>query len=229
MQAAWLSKDLAQYGNDARLPCWILPVIHRIPFANEPAVLTMSALFQASTDQLDLMGIATMLLNRGANCCPAQSGVYRNLRTLVRHRKKLFKMKTGVCNRIHTIVDRLFPGFLNKKKSGIVPFSNSSLQLMQMRFSAPQIRLRQRRVLIRNLEKRGTKKDEQVAAKLQEYASQVLTTPDGYTATLQVSLDSHVIHYRCLFDGAHQLVNEMAQLLAQTQGDHIKVLPKLSD
>jgi hypothetical protein len=42
---------------------------------------------QASTDRLDLMGIATMLLNRRANCCPAQTGVYRNLRTLVRHRK----------------------------------------------------------------------------------------------------------------------------------------------
>ena len=173
---------------------------------------------QASTDRLDLMGIATMLLNRRANCCPAQTGVYRNLRTLVRHRKKLVKMKTEVRNRIHTIVDRLFPGFLNERKSGVLPFSNSSLYLMQERFSAPQIRRRQRGALIRNLEKRGTKKADQVAAKLQEYASQVLTTPDEYTATLQVSLASHVTHYRCLFDGARQLVNEMAQLLAQTQG-----------
>jgi hypothetical protein len=88
--------------------------------------------------------------------------------------KKLVKMKTEVRNRIHTIVDRLFPGFLNEKKSGILPFSNSSLYLMQERFSAPQIRRRQRSALIRNLEKRGTKKAEQVAAKLQEYASQVL-------------------------------------------------------
>ena len=173
---------------------------------------------QASTDRLDLMGIATMLINRRANCCPAQTGVYRNLRTLVRHRKKLVKMKTEVRNRIHTIVDRLFPGFLNERKSGVLPFSNSSLYLMQERFSAPQIRRRQRRALIRNLEKRGTKKAEQVAAKLQEYASQVLTTPDEYTATLQISLASHVTHYRCLFEGAQQLVNEMAQLLAQTQG-----------
>ena len=29
---------------------------------------------QASTDRIDLMGIATMLLNCRANCCPAQSG-----------------------------------------------------------------------------------------------------------------------------------------------------------
>jgi len=69
---------------------------------------------QASTDRLDLMGIATMLLNRRANCCPAQSGIYRNLRTLVRHRRKLVVMKTEVSNRIHTVVDRLFPGFLKE-------------------------------------------------------------------------------------------------------------------
>jgi transposase len=173
---------------------------------------------QASTDRIDLMGIATMLLNRRANCCPAQSGVYRNLRTLVRHRKKLVKMKTEVSNRIHTIVDRLFPGFLNEKKSGIVPFSSSSLYLMQERFSAPQIRRRQRPVLIRNLEKRGTKKAEQVAAKLQGYATQVLTSPDEYTATLQISLSSHVAHFHCLLEGAQQLVKEMALLLARTQG-----------
>jgi len=174
---------------------------------------------QASTDRLDLMGIATMLINRRANCCPAQSGVYRNLRTLVRHRKKIVKMKTEVRNRIHTIVDRLFPGFLNEKKSGIVPFSNSSLYLMQARFSAPQIRRRRRSTLIRHLKKQGTlKKTEQVAAKLQQYAAQVLTTPDEYTATLQISLTSHIAHYRCLFDSAQQLVNEMALLLARTQG-----------
>jgi hypothetical protein len=127
-------------------------------------------------------------------------------------------MKTEVRNRIHTIVDRLFPGFLNEKKSGILPFSNSSLYLMQERYSAPQIRRRQRRALIHNLEKRGTKKAEQIAATLQGYASQVLTTPDEYSATLQVSLASHITHYRCLYDGAQQLAKEMAQLLAQTQG-----------
>ena len=173
---------------------------------------------QASTDRIDLMGIATMLLNRRANCCPAQTGVYRNLRTLVRHRKKLVKMKTEVRNRIHTIVDRLFPGFLNEKKSGIVPFSSGSLYLMQERFSAPQIRRRQCPALIRNFEKRGTKKAEKVAAKLKEYATQVLTTPDEYTSTLQVSLSSHVAHFRCLLDGVQQLEKEMALLLARTQG-----------
>jgi transposase len=173
---------------------------------------------QASTDRLDLMGIATMLLNRRANCMPAQSGVYRNLRTLVRHRRKLVKMKTEVRNRTHTIVDRLFPGFLNEKKSGINPFSKSSLYLMEDRFSAPQIQRRRRSTLITQFKRLGTPNAEQIAAKLQVYAAQVLTPPDEYTATLQVSLSSHAKHYHCLLDSAEQLQREMALLLCQTQG-----------
>jgi transposase len=173
---------------------------------------------QASTDRIDLMGIATMLLNRRAKCCSAQSGVYRNLRTLVRHRKNLVKIKTEVRNRIHGVVDRLFPEFLNEKKSGIPAFSNSCLYLMQERFSARQIRCRKRAALIRNLEKQGTPKAEQAAAKLQQCAAQALNTADHYTGTLQVSLSSHVAHYRCLLDSIAQLEKETAQLLAQTQG-----------
>jgi hypothetical protein len=107
----------------------------------------------AGTDRTDLKGIAAMLLSRRANCRPPQSGIYRSLRTLMRHRKKRVKMKTEVKNRIHTIVDRLLPGFLNEKKSGILPFSNSSLYLMQDRFSASQICRRKRSALIRHLEK----------------------------------------------------------------------------
>ncbi|MDA9761638.1 IS110 family transposase [Desulfobacterales bacterium] len=77
---------------------------------------------QASTDRIDLMGIAAMLLNCRGNCCPAQSGTYRNLRLLVRHRRKLVQMLTEVKNRVHGIVDELFPGFLKEKNTGIVPF-----------------------------------------------------------------------------------------------------------
>ena len=102
------------------------------------------ASIQASTDRLDLMGIASMLLNRRANCSPAQCGIYRNLRTLIRHRRRLVVMSTEVRNQIHTVVDRLFPGFLDEKNTGIVPFTNSSLYLMENRISARQIARRKR-------------------------------------------------------------------------------------
>jgi len=173
---------------------------------------------QASTDRLDLMGIATMLLNCRANCCPAQSGVYRNLRTLVRHRRKLVVMSTEVKNRIHTTVDRLFPGFLDESKSGIVAFTKSSLYLMEDRFSPSQIRRRRRQKLIEILKRFGTSKPESTAAKLQQYAAQVLHTPVEYIGTLQLSLAQHVKHLRCLHESVEQLEREIAVNLAQTQG-----------
>ena len=173
---------------------------------------------QASTDRLDLMGIATMLLNCRANCCPAQSGVYRNLRTLVRHRRKLVAMSTEVKNRIHTVVDRIFPGFLDESKSGIIAFTKSSLYLMEDRFSPSQIRRRRRQKLIEILKRFGTSKPESTAAKLQQYAAQVLHTSVEYISTLQLSLAQHVKHLRCLHESVEHLEREIAVNLAQTQG-----------
>jgi len=172
---------------------------------------------QASTDRIDLMGIAMMLLNLRAKCSPAQDGIYRNLRTLVRHRKKLVVMKTEVKNRVHTLVDRLFPGFLNEKNTGINAFSKSSLALMEDRFSAQQIRRRQKSTLIKILKRCATPDAEKIAAKLHSYVTQVITTPDEYAATLQLSLQHHIKHYRCLQENIDQLLSEIALVLAQTQ------------
>jgi len=173
---------------------------------------------QASTDRIDLMGIAAMLLNCRANCCPAQSGIYRNLRLLVRHRRKLVQMLTEVKNRVHGIVDELFPGFLKEKYTGIVPFTQSSLFLMEDRFSPKQIRRRRRQKLIEILKRCGTSKAEETAAKLQHYASKVLHTPAEYVDTMQLSLSQHVKHIRCLKESVVQMDKEIAVSLSQTQG-----------
>ncbi len=172
---------------------------------------------QASTDRIDLMGIAMMLLNLRAKCSPAQDGIYRNLRTLVRHRKKLVVMKTEVKNRVHTLVDRLFPGFLNEKNTGINAFSKSSLVLMEDRFSAQQIRRRQKSTLIKILKRCATPDAEKIASKLHSYSAQVITTPNEYAATLQLSLEHHIKHFRCLQENIDQLLSEIALVLAQTQ------------
>ncbi len=173
---------------------------------------------QASTDRIDLMGIASMLLNCRGNCCPAQSGIYRNLRTIVRHRRKLVLMLTEVKNRVHGIVDELFPGFLKERNTGIVPFTQSSLYLMEDRFSPKQIRRRRRKKLIEVLKRFGTSKVEETAAKLQQYAAKVLNAPVEYVDTLQLSLSQHVRHIRCLKESIAQMETEIALNLSQTQG-----------
>jgi len=173
---------------------------------------------QASTDCLDLMGIAKLLLTCRGNCAPAQSGNYRNLRLLVRHRRRIVTNTTEVKNRVHTVVDRIFPGFLNESKSGVFPFSNASLWLMKDRFSPQQIRRRKRSTLIISLKKQGTKKPDIVTDKLQRYAAEVITPNKDFVHTLQNVLSQHVIHLGYLLENAKRLESEIARSLALTQG-----------
>ncbi len=173
---------------------------------------------QASTDQIDLLGIASMLLNCRANCSPAQSGIYHNLRILIRHRRRLVETLTAVKNRVHGVIDEIFPGFLNEKKSGIMPFTQASLCLMEDRFSPKQIRRRRRQTLIELLKRLGTSNAEKTAAKLQQYAAKVLHAPVEHVDTMQVSLAQHVKHIRCLKESVVQMDKEIALNLAQTQG-----------
>ena len=173
---------------------------------------------QASTDRLDLLGICKMLLSCRGNCSPAQSGIFWNLRTLVRQRRKLVKMTTGVKNRIHTIVDRVFPGFLNEKKSGLWPFSKCSLLLMEDRFSTHQIRRRRRSTLVKLFTRQAIHQPDLCAEKLQQYATQVLTPPENHIATLQLSLKQQVKLFICLQENIEQMEKEIAEHLAQTQG-----------
>jgi transposase len=127
-------------------------------------------------------------------------------------------MTTGVKNRIHTIVDRVFPGFLNEKKSGLWPFSKCSLLLMKDRFSAHQIRRRRRSTLVKLFTSQAIHQPDRCAEKLQQYATQVLTPPENHIATLQLSLKQQVKLFICLQENIEQTEKEIAEHLAQTQG-----------
>ena len=173
---------------------------------------------QASTDRLDLLGIARMLINRRGNCAPSQSGPYRNMRTLVRHRRRLVSLSTEQRNRMHALVDRLFPGYLDERKSGLTPFSPPSLRLMEDHFSARQIARRKRDTLAGLIARAGGQLPAEKAANLQAYAATVLHAPAEYVPTMQMSLAQHVTLYRCLHDSISTLEHETAVWLAQTQG-----------
>lgn len=173
---------------------------------------------QASTDRLDLLGIARMLINRRGNCAPSQSGPYRNMRTLVRHRRKLVSLGTEERNRMHGLVDRLCPGFLDEKNSGLTPFHAPSLRLMEDHFSAGQIAKRKRSTLAGLISRAGGQRPDELASQLQIYAATVLHAAPQYVPTMQLSLAQHVALYRCLQDNIDTLEREMAVWLAQTQG-----------
>jgi len=173
---------------------------------------------QASTDELDLLSIATLLLNLKGSVAGGDLGAERALRVLTRHRKAQVRLCTATGNRIHQIVDQLFPGFLDETLSSIPPFSEASLYLMGDRFSPAQIASRQDKALLKQLKALGLQHAETALGKLKAYAKQVLVSPPELAGLLQTSLAGEINLYRCLNTNVSQIEREIAQQLAKTPG-----------
>ncbi|MCP5538746.1 MAG: transposase [Akkermansiaceae bacterium] len=89
--------------------------------AGEASVDRENAL--ASTDELDLVGIAKTLTSCRARLVEDHGailgGALVQMRDLTRARRALVRQKSAASNRIHVLVDRLLPGFLDDSKSGV--------------------------------------------------------------------------------------------------------------
>lgn len=174
--------------------------------------------FQASSDSLDLLGIAKCLLNRRAEPVVDLPAAYANLRIATRDRDQLVQTATATSNRIHSYVDRLFPGFLDASKSGLTPFCQASLDLMQESFSPTQMSRRPRQALAQWLGRRGVEQPQVVAGQLKELAKGVLMPAPEQTVMLQRSLAELVKLYRGLQSSVSLLDRELAYWLARTPG-----------
>jgi transposase len=191
---------------------WLVAGVNALDAKNQRANL------RASTDELDLLGIASTLIHKRGNCRHPQNGLHLDLRNLVRHRRKLVRTKTEVGNRIHAAADRLFPGFLDEGKSGVPPFSKASLKLMEDRFCAERIRRRRKPALVETLRRANATNPEKACCKLLEYAARVLPPQKEHVDTWQISLAQHVKHYRRLEDGIGLMEEQMALSLSRTPG-----------
>jgi transposase len=174
--------------------------------------------FQASSDTLDLLGIAKCLLNRRAEPVVDLPAAYANLRIATEDRDALVKTATATSNRIHSYVDRLFPGFLDAGQSGLTPFGQASLDLMIEGFSPAQVRRRPRRTLGQWLGRRGVEHPQAVAGQLKDLAKGVLPPAPEQTVMLQRSLAELVKLYRGLEASVSLLDRELAYWLARTPG-----------
>lgn len=173
----------------------------------------------ASTDSLDLLGIAKTLLSRRARESgepSPQNPAYRHLREITRHRRVLVRQQTATANRIHAIVDQLFPGFLNDSKSGLTAFSDASLGLMKERFSAPEIARRKPAALAKLLRRHRIHRPDEAAAKIILLAREALPPAPHRVATLQRTLAAAVDLHQCLSRNAAQLRTDAALALATT-------------
>lgn len=172
--------------------------------------------FQASTDKLDLLGIAKVLLDQHGSIKTVSIHTERLLRHVTRHRADLVTARTAVSNRIHSLVDQLFPGFLDEQKSGIPAFSETSLWLMEDRFSPKQVQARKVQHLIGQARKMKLPKAEECMAQLKIHASSVLLPIPEWVAALQTALSHEVQLYRSLQACIVQAERESALLLAKT-------------
>jgi transposase len=171
----------------------------------------------ASSDSLDLLGVARSCLKRKGQPVRDLPEAYGNLRIATRDRDKLVRLATATTNRVHTYVDRLFPGFLSPQ-SGLTPLCEASLDLMSERFSAAEIRRRPKGTLGQWLGRRGVTEPHAVAAQLKDLAKAALVPAPEQMVLLQRSLGYLVRLYRDLQESIGSLDRELAFWLARTPG-----------
>ncbi len=173
----------------------------------------------ASTDALDLLGIAKTLLARRAQTTGQSkkaNPAYAELRDLNRTRRNLVRQKTATSNRIHALIDQLFPGFLDSSKSGLTPFTNASLHLMKDRFSAPEIARRRQTSLAKTLRNYLVQNPEETATQLIALAQKALPPEPHRISSLQRSLTATVDLHQCLDRNANELKIQAALILVTT-------------
>jgi transposase len=180
---------------------------------NAKEVHTQAESLDSSTDKTALRAIAKTMLNRDARHT-SSSDQYTQLRGLTRQRRRVVHLSTAVKNRIHTHVDRLFPGFLSKE-SAVAPFSKASLQLMQKSFSAASIRRKSEKVLTRQLSRQGLREAAMTATRLKEQASNAICADDTSTRLSAQLLAGELRLFEALQSTLEDLDIESARILAQ--------------
>ena len=174
----------------------------------------------ASTDNLDLLGVAKTLLARRARVNGTDGSdateTYHQLRELCRTRRGLVRGQTAASNRIHATADQLFPGFLNASKSGLTPFCSASLALMAERFSAPEFARRRPAGLAATLRRHKHRHPEETAAKLIELGRNALPPEPGRIPAMQKTLAAAADLYACLGRNGSNLRADAAEMLAAT-------------
>jgi len=180
----------------------------------------------ASTDKLDLLGIASLLVNKKrGRTLSAEYSEARVLRELTHHRGALVRARTASAYRLHHLIDQLLPGFLDEKQSGLTPFSKPCLWVMSQNFSPKQILARKSEMMAEKLRLFMVQNAEEKVAKLRALARVVLPPPAALCATLQVNLSHEVSVYEHLEGCIHDVEKSIAHHLAPTPGAMLTTVP----
>lgn len=171
---------------------------------------------KASTDALDLLGIAKVLLNRQGQ--RVRFDDLDQLQYLTRHRRLLVRNITALGNQIHAVVDQLCPGFLDEHKSGIPPFSEAALWLMSERFSPRQMAERKLKSLSEQLRRRGLHHPQEAAEQLKAFVRALLPPAPHRVEALQYIAANLVCIYKDYTDAVRDAERLIGREFARTSG-----------
>ena len=183
----------------------------------------------ASTDKLDLLGIASLLINKKwGRTLSTEYGHPRMLRELTHHRSALVKAHTASAYRIHHLVDQLLPGFLDEKQSGLTPFAKPSLWVMGTGLAPRQILSRKSKSLAEKLRLLMVRNPDAKVEMLKTLARQALPPPANLCEILQTNLNHEVALYEHLQECLKEIQQDIARRLAATPGAMLTTVPGIS-
>lgn len=206
--------------------------IHRIglegfPFVrvNAAKASTLRNNARASSDTIDVDGIAQAIVQQRGRRLQAFDAVYSPMKSAARARRRLRKDETACKNRIHRSVEILFPGFLSREATGIAPFTEASLSFMTDDFCLVKIKHMRVDTLVKRLRKGHAHKPEEAALKLKALADRVLPPPPAIVDYESASLAAKVRMLRAIRESIDMEETEMARCLVQTPGFFLTSIP----
>ena len=180
---------------------------------------------RASSDKIDLNGIAQSVINKKFYEIKEDSELYFILRRSSRNRRRLIKERTTLKNRIRRYADILFPGFLDVGNTSLRPYTKGCLTLMEEEFSVFKINRMRLSSLSKTLKKNGTPQPETTAEKIKKFADKIIPPSEKEISYLSRSLGYAVRTYRALDEWICTEENIMAEYLVQSPYFYLTSIP----
>lgn len=180
----------------------------------------------ASTDKLDLLGIASLLINKKwGRTLTTDVNESRILRDQTHHRSTLVEARATTEMRMHRLVDQLLPGFLDEKQSGLTPFGKASLWMMSEHLAPRCILSRKSETLARNFRTLMVRDPEEKVRRLKAMAGSVLLPPARLCDVLQANIRHEASIHEHLSACIDELERDIACRLATTPGAMLTTVP----
>jgi transposase len=181
---------------------------------------------RASSDHIDLTGVAEVIMRHRSYDVERHYDLWHKMRCASRARNRLTGDETAIKNRIHRLVESLFPGFLDAKASPVTPFSDACLAILERGFTVHKFKAMRESSIGKLLASHGVHSASNSAAMLKALAEGALAPDSGEAAEyLSRSLAVKVETLRATRKSLWFEENEMARCLVQTPGFWLTTIP----